>query len=95
MIVAFRSAKVASVIATCAEKKATHVVALAIGSQPICESFSFRVFRGGDFVNKAILSDSFPPGFSHETLCLRFIASGWIAGRGVRRSPQLRLDHRG
>jgi hypothetical protein len=44
MIVAFRSAKVASVIATFAEQKATHFVALSIGSQPIRES-SVRLRR--------------------------------------------------
>jgi hypothetical protein len=41
MIVAFRSAKVASVIATFAEQKATPIAALAIGSQPNRESSVF------------------------------------------------------
>jgi hypothetical protein len=55
VIVAFHAAKVASVIATFAEQKATRTVALAIGSQPIRESSVFCVFRGakGEFGNKA------------------------------------------
>jgi hypothetical protein len=41
MIVAYRSAKVASVIATFAEQKAIHFLALAIGSQPFRENTDF------------------------------------------------------